>query len=707
MAFPGVAGAVQPGGMMGGGGMPAGSPAAAKDKKDGPAEEAPKDKQALQPIEPVPAQPKRFRRLQLFELHGYLRMRGDYFHRLDLGQTAATIPGDGGFTTPSYVDTSDIDTKNKFFPPPSKHVETSTDPTAGYRRNDADCTVILTDQGVNANKTTSRCNRRNGFASANMRLRLEPTLHVSDTVKVHAQIDALDNLVLGSTPDSFYGDSPYAPIDIYTRTQVPPSAGINSFTDSIVVKRAYGEIRFGWGLLLEFGRMPNHWGMGIVFNDGNGFYRGQRDDIIRQVDTDYGDSVDSLRFSFDFGKDRRRTHRLTFSWDWAASGPTTDQLLGPGWSSGNLVGQAFSAEKFDNVYQWRISILRRDDQSMLERKLSLGRPVFNYGFAAWVRYQPIDRAVGSPGLGDGLGTNPTWSDGPNNVDDGLGRKGSSLGNGDLDDDGTYGDSGLQNYANLLVPRRAILVTPDLWMRVMWRTLRIELEVAGVFGVMRMRNLNQSPSADGVVLEDLGLDDLENRTISQLGYALEFKYGFFKDRFHIGLDHGFATGDDYGPSDLNPQNPLVAGTNPLVTDTTSVNTITNFRFNPAYSQDLLLFRELMGTVSNAAYFRPWAAFYFFQNNFSARLDLQYAFAEKPTSTIGNGLHYGIEIDAALRYHDTREPIFFNIQYGVMFPLNAFNRTSDLYEASSDPQVVIPNDGDAKAAQTVQAQLGIKF
>ena len=33
----------------------------------------------------MPAQPRGLRQLQLFELHGYMRMRADYFHRLDLG----------------------------------------------------------------------------------------------------------------------------------------------------------------------------------------------------------------------------------------------------------------------------------------------------------------------------------------------------------------------------------------------------------------------------------------------------------------------------------------------------------------------------------------------------------------------------------------------------------------------------------------------
>ncbi|HRI10829.1 MAG TPA: TIGR04551 family protein, partial [Nannocystaceae bacterium] len=575
------------GGGMGPGGP--GGPGGSKDKKEGPAEAAPKDKQALRPIDPVPAQPKGLRRLQLFELHGYMRMRGDYFHRLDFG-----------LGQPSAASGASID--NKFFPPPSTQAETDGDGNPilqnGLNYNDAQCYSYLTDKGVYSGKALKRCNRRNGFPSANMRLRLEPTLHITDTVKVHSQIDVLDNMVLGSTPDSYLGDNPFAPIDLYTRTQVPPSDGRNSWSDSILVKRAWGHIRFGWGLDLKFGRMPHHWGMGVVANDGNGYYRGDASDIVRMLDMDYGDSVDSLRLGYDFGKDRRRVHTLEASWDWASSGPTTSQLFGPQWASGNLVGQDFSAEKFDNVQQWRISILRRDDPSMLRRKIALGEPVVNYGAIAWLRHQSLDRVTGSPGLGDGLGTNPTWAE--SNSDNGLGRHGNSLGNGDLDEEA---DSGIQNYANLLIRRRALVFTPDIWLRVNWKTLRVELEASGVVGRMYERDLDRDVTETGFQYANIGkTGDLSKRTFLQAGYALEFKYGLFKDRFHLGLDHGFATGDPSGTQGYNPQSPLIVNGQ----DTRW----TNFRFNPAYMQDLLLFRELLGTASNAAYFKPWMAFYFF-------------------------------------------------------------------------------------------------
>src|SRR5690606_10629132 len=186
---------------------------------------------------------------------------------------------------------------------------------------------------------------------------------------------------------------------------------------------------------------------------------------------------------------------------------------------------------------------------------------------------------------------------------------------------------------------------------------------------------------------IGGQNLDRQLILNGGYALEFKYGFFQDRFHIGFDHGFASGDSSSSLDYNYLNPLV--------ENNADERLTNFRFNPAYNIDLLMFREILGTVSNAAYFKPWAAFYFFKH-FSARVDVGYALAALRQATLGNRWSYGIELDGAVRYHDAREPIFFQMQYGVMFPLPAFNR--------------LRSDGtreDARAVQTSQAQLGIKF
>ena len=77
--------------------------------------------------------------------------------------------------------------------------------------------------------------------------------------------------------------SGYTPLGAFDTTQVPPSAGNNSLKDSIRVKRAWAEYMTPVGEL-RFGRMPDHWGLGILHNAGDGY------------DDDYQSTVDRIMF---------------------------------------------------------------------------------------------------------------------------------------------------------------------------------------------------------------------------------------------------------------------------------------------------------------------------------------------------------------------------------------------------------------------------
>src|SRR5262249_43404646 len=116
-------------------------------------------------------------------------------------------------------------------------------------------------------------------AGANMRFRVNPELHISDNLRILSQIDMLDNLVLGSTPAGFANQptaagytptpgSPFVPLGSLATTTAPPTTGLNSFPNSIQVKRAWGEYATPVGQL-RFGRMPSQWGLGIFENSGD------------------------------------------------------------------------------------------------------------------------------------------------------------------------------------------------------------------------------------------------------------------------------------------------------------------------------------------------------------------------------------------------------------------------------------------------------
>ncbi len=84
------------------------------------------------------------------------------------------------------------------------------------------------------------------------RLRLRPRFNLNKNVAVNMLVDALDDQVWGANPGN-----------VLTQSTADTSS-------NVIVKRAWGEITLPFGRL-EAGRMPSHWGMGLLSNDGNGF----------------------------------------------------------------------------------------------------------------------------------------------------------------------------------------------------------------------------------------------------------------------------------------------------------------------------------------------------------------------------------------------------------------------------------------------------
>src|SRR5262249_40201790 len=205
------------------------------------------------------------------------------------------------------------------------------------------------------------CSHKN-IGNANVRLRLEPTLNVTDQVRVHAQIDGLDNTILGSTPDSLagipgYNRKPVPPVpepgagaapppappgggpasSLYT-TQDPPEVGQNGLVSSIRAKQAWGEIDSEFGSL-RFGRMPWNWGRGIFYNSGS------------CPDCDVGTTVDRV-----MALTQLYGHQIAAAWDLGPQGYTTQQLalgqISPG-------GYQYDLSQNDDEFQVMASISPR------------------------------------------------------------------------------------------------------------------------------------------------------------------------------------------------------------------------------------------------------------------------------------------------------------------------------------------------------------
>jgi uncharacterized protein (TIGR04551 family) len=179
--------------------------------------------------------------------------------------------------------------------------------------------------------------------SANMRLRLVPTLNVSEHVRVRAGLDLLDNYLLGSSGLSPWGGA--------TPSDRP----------AVNVRRVWGEVETPVGLI-SFGRMPDAFGLGMVRANFDG------------VDDDWGDSRDRLQFaSLPVSTPLGQLTLVPFL-DFDADGPQQlDQRFGAG------TGQPFSRDQHYDGRTYGIKLLRLDTDDELRRKLERGVPSFNGG----------------------------------------------------------------------------------------------------------------------------------------------------------------------------------------------------------------------------------------------------------------------------------------------------------------------------------------
>jgi len=203
-------------------------------------------------------------------------------------------------------------------------------------------------------------NARGTQTGANMRFRLEPTINVSDEVRVRAAIDMLDNLILGSSPmPPPYGDPTAGTFP--GPTQTAPASG----AQNLAVKRAWAEVQTPIGMI-SFGRMPSQWGLGIYSHAGNG------------IDDDYGDSVDRLQLAIPISQ---LLSGLTLipMWDFAASGLTSAALPNYG------LGQPIDIDQSDDVGAIGVKVVKQDTADELRRKLEKGLTSLNYG--AWFNYR--------------------------------------------------------------------------------------------------------------------------------------------------------------------------------------------------------------------------------------------------------------------------------------------------------------------------------
>ena len=112
----------------------------------------------------------------------------------------------------------------------------------------------------------------------------------------------------------------------------------------------------------------------------------------------------------------------------------------------------------------------------------------------------------------------------------------------------------------------------------------------------------------------------------------------------------------------------------------------------------MFRELIGGVTNATYFKPYFGYDFVQRPkeiWGFKLSGIYAFALEPEATPGRESPLGLELDAEL-YIKKAKKFHWSLAYGLLFPMAAFNLIEE------NGTVLEPT-----IAQTIQMVIALEF
>jgi len=536
------------------------------------------------------------------EHHGYLRFRADLFHNLDLDTYSA---GEQRGTS-------------QLLPPLSSRV-------GGPAQEPAE-----------------------SLASANIRFRYEPTLHIGEQLRVHGTLDLPDNLVLGSTPDG-------GPMGLYARPDVP----LDLLSDGQRPLADAARLRYMWGAWdselarLEFGRMRHHWGLGLLANGGG------------CLDCDFGDAVDRVQATT-----RLFDVYVTLSWDFVAEGPSgygvTEQIM----------GQAWDWDQRDDVTQYSVSLGQRAQSAaeLAQQRADLkdGKSVFEWGFYGLLRTQGKAAAFLDPASAAGAPTSP------------LNASGAS--------------------PWTLYNTRAQLVTPDLTLSWTYepaprKRFSARAEAVGLFGTIEQVPLATFAALDAQACEDPGtpvegcaLDQLyspRERAIAAWGYAVELDAKVKEFRF--GLHHGGASGD---------ANSGFFGAGPLSDPQRRDSALNGFRFDRDYIVDMILFREVLGGVHNALYFKPYFGYELEKRAdtlWGLKASALYALALNPQHAAGGERPLGLEVDLEAYLYEVNR-FRASLAYGVLFPMAGLN----LLTAPRDALLKT-----ATTAQTLQLNIGLMF
>ena len=394
----------------------------------------------------------------VFSLNGYFRVRGEYMDNFALGRVPLDRLSGDPFARWIQIDNAPASGLNGVLPQGGCKGEPQS-PAGQDQRCDGSATTRF----------------------ANMRLRLQPTLSLSDNVRVHIMLDAFDNLILGSTPEvksvnqfgQVNGRAPGVPVDSLTRTVAAPESFRNTVGDALIVRRVWGEVTNSTIGQLRFGRMGHQWGLGMLWNAGEG-----TNILETALDSDFQSEVDRIQLIGKF-----KGIFFGVSWDFANKGYIADPV-------DDIQAIARDASRLDDTRQWSFMMARRLDPISRAKRLARGKWVVNGGAYFIYRTQFLSTST-APLLGSAV-----------------------------------------DVENSFVRRDAKVYMPDGWLQALWKDLRLEIEFAGIFG--EIQNISPGtfpPTAEGAPYK-----------LRQWAFAFEGEYRTLGKKLGVFLKGGAASGD---------------------------------------------------------------------------------------------------------------------------------------------------------------------
>jgi len=249
-------------------------------------------------------------------LHGYFRARGELMDRFWLGRGIVMNNGEP-------------------------------DPFSRFRPIErANTTTMCAGESVGGETDLGNVCKVKTLQFANVRFRFSPQLNISEDIRIKTTFDILDNYVLGDGPSSYYGSGAVATAT-FPGTTIP--------TGSLILpRRVWAEVRNRDLGELRFGLMPDHWGLGMLANAGNG------------LDDD---------FSTDLGRVQGTTKLLGFYLS-AAYDFLNEGRMG---LNSNIDRPGYDASQLDDFDQYTFSVTRRVPDEDEDAVLARGGAVLNGG----------------------------------------------------------------------------------------------------------------------------------------------------------------------------------------------------------------------------------------------------------------------------------------------------------------------------------------